>query len=204
MEWIKVILEKYKKEDGTVDLDAANKEIDAEFPKNAVPKADFNSKNEELKTANATIDTLQKSNEGVEELQTEIKNYKATVETLQKEQAESTKKHTAETALRDARATDVEYMMFKLGELEMNKDGTIKDLDNKVKSLKEASPTFFGEDKDPEDDKGGAPNGFKVIDNKLDTGKPSKSYSLEEINKMTTEEINQNWEAVSASLEKGE
>lgn len=33
MEWIKSILEKHRKEDGTVDLDAANKEIDQEFPK---------------------------------------------------------------------------------------------------------------------------------------------------------------------------
>ena len=58
MEWIKTILAKHLKEDGTLDLEAANKEIDAEFPKNAVPKEDFNSKVNELKSANDTINTL--------------------------------------------------------------------------------------------------------------------------------------------------
>ncbi len=55
MDWIKSILEKHTKEDGTVDVAAANKEIDAEFPKR-VPKTDFNSKVEELRTANGNAD----------------------------------------------------------------------------------------------------------------------------------------------------
>ena len=59
MDWIKTILNKHTKEDGTVDLVEANKEIDAEFPKNSVPKTDFNSKVEELKSANETLETLQ-------------------------------------------------------------------------------------------------------------------------------------------------
>ncbi|MFR0816543.1 MAG: hypothetical protein ACLSIL_19920 [Enterococcus casseliflavus] len=42
MEWIKEILSKHVGEDGKFDLDEATKEIKSEFPKNAVPKADFN------------------------------------------------------------------------------------------------------------------------------------------------------------------
>lgn len=59
MEWIKSILEKHRKEDGTVDLDAANKEIDQEFPKNAVPKDQYNNLSDSLKTAKDTIKSLE-------------------------------------------------------------------------------------------------------------------------------------------------
>ena len=47
-----------------------------------------------------------------------------------------------------------------------DKDGNVIDLDNKVKSLQEANPTFF-KSADPAP---GQPNGYKVIDNKLQGG----------------------------------
>ena len=98
MDWIKSILDKHTKEDGTVDVEAANKEIDAEFPKNAVPKTDFNSKVEELRTANETLTMLQNSNKDNEGLQSKIAEYETEVQRLKSEQAEITKSY----ALKDA------------------------------------------------------------------------------------------------------
>ena len=166
MDWIKMILDKHTKEDGTVDVEAANKEIDAEFPKNAVPKTDFNSKVEELKTANETLTALQKSNKDNEELQTKISEYEAKMQQLETERAEERKTFTIKEALTKAGVADVDYMMFKLGQLETDKDGNVVDLDNKVKALQEANPTFF-KSADPAP---GQPNGYKVIDNKLQGG----------------------------------
>lgn len=201
MEWIKAILEKHTGEDGKLDLEGAQKEINAEFPKNAVPKADFNSKVEELKTANETLTTLQKDNKDVEKLQTTISEYKTQVEALEAERAEERKTYAVKEALQGAGGKDIDYLMFKLGDLELDKDGKVKDLDNKIKGLKEATPSFFESEEatPPADNKG-----YQVIDTKLDQGKQATIYSMDQLRTMTPEEINQNWDAVSASLEKGE
>ena len=169
MDWIKMILEKHTKEDGTVDVEAANKEIDAEFPKNAVPKTDFNSKVEELKTANETLTTLQKNNKDNEELQTKISEYETKMQQLESERAEERKTFTIKEALTKAGVADVDYMMFKLGQLETDKDGNVIDLDNKVKALQEANPTFFSTQPAGVPAGQQAP-GYKVIDNKLQGG----------------------------------
>jgi predicted RNase H-like nuclease (RuvC/YqgF family) len=202
MEWIKQIIAKHTKEDGTVDVEAVNKEISAEFPKNAVPKDQYNSKVQELKTANDTLATLQKDNKDAESLQAEITKYKDEVEKLQADQAEKDKNYALKDALTQAGAKDVEYMTFKLGDVEVNKDGSIKDLDSKIKDLKANYADQFKAD-DKKETKPNAP-GYQVIDSKLDKGSEGKAYSFEQLKDLTTEEINQNWDAVSAALEKGE
>lgn len=170
MEWIKAILEKHTGEDGVLNLAEAQKEINAEFPKNAVPKADFNSKVEELKTANDTLNKLQKDNKDVETLQTTITDYKSQIETLEKERAEERKTYAVKETLTKEGASDIEYMLYKLGEVETDKEGNIVDLDNKVKALKESNPTFFGTNDKPAD---GTPAGYQTLDNGLENGKPS-------------------------------
>ncbi len=55
MEWIKKILEQAKVEENKIDIESVIKAVNAEFPKHAVTKSDFNNINEQLKTANATI-----------------------------------------------------------------------------------------------------------------------------------------------------
>ena len=200
---IEEILKKHVGEDGKLNVEAAAKELKEEQGKAFVPKADFNSKNEELKTANDTLNKLQKDNKDVEALQTTIADYEAQVEKLTAERAEERKSYAIKEALQRAGANDVEYLMFKLGDVEVNKDGTIKDLDNKVKSLKELNPNFFAEDEKEKDNDPNAP-GYQVIDNKLDNGKKSVAYSFDQLKTLSTEEINQNWDAVSAALEKGD
>lgn len=173
MDWIKAILDKHKKEDGTVDLDAANKEIDAEFPKNAVPKADFNSKVDELKSASDTLDSLKKDNKDVEALQNKIKEHETTVTQLQKDLADERKNFAIKERLTKEGVTDVDYIKYKLGDVEMDKDGNLVDLDNKLKELKEANPTFFASQDDKKDNTNTNGAGYTPIDNKLDNGKPS-------------------------------
>lgn len=167
MDWIKAILDKHKKEDGTVDLLEANKEIDAEFPKNAVPKADFNSKVNELKSANDTLDTLKKDNKDVEALQNKIKEHETTVTQLQTDLAAERKNFAIKERLTKEGVTDVDYIKYKLGDVEMDKDGNLVGLDNKLKDLKASNPTFFG----AKDESNPNVPGYKVIDNKLDNGK---------------------------------
>ncbi|WP_339063570.1 phage scaffolding protein [Tepidibacillus marianensis] len=91
MEWIKKILDKHKKEDGTVDMDAAMKEINDEFPKNAVPKDKYNDISSQLKNANKTIEDLKKNNTDNETLQKTIQEHEATIQSL-KTEAEKKKK----------------------------------------------------------------------------------------------------------------
>lgn len=174
MEWIKSILDKYRKEDGTVDIEKAMAEIKTEFPKNAVPKSEYNDKANQLKEANNTINQLKQNNQSNEDLQKKIQDYETKIKDLEKETAETKKTFALKEALTKAGATDVDYMLFKLGDVEVDKDGTIKDLENKVKALKEANPTFFETKTDDNQQQQQQPaGGYQVIDNKLDNGKPS-------------------------------
>lgn len=173
MEWIKSILEKHIGEDGVLNLKEAQEEINTEFPKNAVPKSEFNTKIDDLKVANETIDTLQKENKDVETLQTTINDYKTQIEELETERAEERKAYAVKEALQSAGVSDVEYMVFKLGEVEVDEEGNIKDLENKVKELQEANPTFFTATKEDDGTSNDNLGGFQVLDNKLDSGKQS-------------------------------
>lgn len=165
----KELVAKHTGEDGKLDTEAFVKELNTEMPKNYVPKSEFNSKNDELKEANKTIDGLKKANTDNEELQKSIDDYKAKAEQAQAELAQTKKDTAIESALRDAGVTDIDYMLYKLGDIEVDKEGNIVDLDNKVKSLKESNPTFFGTDDKPANE----PAGYQVVDNGLDEGKPS-------------------------------
>lgn len=82
MEWLRKIIEKAEIKDEKIDIDGIMKEISGEFPKHAVPKSEFNSINEQLKTANGTIKDLEKSNKDNEDLQAKIKGYEKEIETL--------------------------------------------------------------------------------------------------------------------------
>ncbi|EAG1758611.1 scaffolding protein [Listeria monocytogenes] len=197
MEWITQILTKHTKEDGTVDVEAARKEIDKEFPQHAVPKDQYNNLSEQLTEANKTLKTLEEKTKDNPDVQEELAGLKAKAETLEQENKDLKITSQVTAALQDAGAKDVEYAKFKLGELELTKDGQVKDLENKVKELKTTIPDYFKAE-EPGDKKN--PPGYTPVDTKLSGGKPPKTYSREEIEKMTPNEINENWEAIGASL----
>lgn len=167
MEWVTELITKHTDKEGNFNQESFADDFKKEFPKHAVIKDDFNDKVNELKETKDTLDKLQKDHKDVEELQTTIADYEDRMDTLEKEKQEQSKQHQLESALKDAGGKDVDYLKFKLGDVELNKDGSIKDLDNKVKSLQENHPSFFAS----KDDKGGNDkNGFHVIDNKLNGG----------------------------------
>jgi len=130
---------------------------------------------------------------------TKIDEYKTAADAAQAKQSEIEKTYAVKSALTESGAKDVDYAIFKLGgveKLELNKDGSIKGLENQVKSLKESSPDLFQADKSDADPKAG----YKPLDNKLEDGKGTPALSMAEVKNMSTEEINANWDAVQAAM----
>lgn len=123
----------------------------------------------DLTTANKLVDDLKKSNKDTEDLQTKIDDYKTEMDQLKADRAEEQKQYAIKETLTKEGVKDIDYMLYKLGEVETDKEGNIVDLDNKVKALKESNPTFFGTNDKPANE----PAGYQVVDNGLDEGKPS-------------------------------
>ncbi|HBH93778.1 MAG TPA: hypothetical protein DDX70_11335, partial [Bacteroides sp.] len=111
MEWLKEILEKAEIKDGKLDVDAVMNAAQKEFPKHAVPKADFNAKAEELKTANATITELKKSNGDNKELQTKIGNYETEIANLKKNAENTAKNYALRDSLAKQGVLDPDYLI---------------------------------------------------------------------------------------------
>lgn len=150
------------------NLYIANEEnLDTRYTKLKEQKEQLES---DLATANKLVDDLKKSNKDTEDLQTKIDEYKTQMDQLKSDRAEEQKQYAIKEALTKEGVTDIDYMLYKLGDIEVDKEGNIVDLDNKVKDLKESNPTFFGSDDNPEDR---TPTGYQVVDNGLDEGKPS-------------------------------
>lgn len=168
LEFVKEILESNKNEDGSIDLEKAMKEMNAQAPKNLVPKAIFNEKLEDIKTKDTLIADLKKDNADVKDLQDKISNYEKDIETLNADRLAERKTFTLKEKLKDAGAKDIDYMIYKLGDLETDSEGNIIELDNKIKALAEENKAMFEvkEETVEEDNKGG----YRVVDSKLDNG----------------------------------
>lgn len=197
MEFIKNILAKHLDDNGVLKLDEAVSEINAEFPKNAVPKSQYNNQAEQLKTAKDTLTQLQNDNKGNETLQDDVKKYKDEIAKLEAELNTTKIETSAKSALTAAGVKDVDYALYKLGALELTKDGSIKDWDSKLKDLQTAIPDYF----DKADNKPADPSkpGYQVVDNKLKSGSEKTQFSVDQLKGMTPEEINENWDAISSA-----
>lgn len=169
MEFVKEILTKNTEaETGKVDIDAVMNTINQEAPKYAVPKDQYNKQSDQLKSANKTLDELKANNADNTELQKQVDDWKGKYET-------ATKDYAVRQALQEAGAKDIDYMIYKLGNVDLNKDGTISDLENKIKGLKEGNADWF-KSNDPDQAPAQDPtptNGWTPLDNGLEGGKPS-------------------------------
>ena len=170
MDWIKEILEKYVDAEGKFDIAAAIDEVKSEFPKNAITKEVFNQKNEDLKAANKLVDDLKSSNADIAELQTKIADYELDIAALKTERLQERKSFTLKEKLKEAGAKDIDYMIFKLGDVETDDDGNIVELENKIKELKETYNNQFNTEETATDDTFKDDKGFKVLDNGLEDG----------------------------------
>lgn len=180
MKWIKDILEKHTDENGVLNFEAAESELNAEANKNVIPKDQYNSKVEELKQANDTLDTLKKQHKGVEDLQETISEHEGTIEKLQAEKADQAKEFALKTVFTTAGAKDVDYFVDKLkAETELGEDGNLKGIEDKIKEFQTQRPYLF-EAADNKDKKPGD-NGFRIQDNSLDSGSPTPALTKKEI-----------------------
>ena len=146
MEWLKEILEKAVITDGKLDVEAAVKAINAEFPKHAVPKQDYNDKVKELSTASETIKDLKKNNADNAELQQKVKDYEVETARLKTEADNTRKEYALKDKLKEAGVTDADYIIYKQGGLDkftFDKDGKVIGLDDVLKPMRESSPHLF-------------------------------------------------------------
>lgn len=119
----------------------------------------------QLKTSNDTIKDLKKNNADNETLQKTIKEHETTIATLKETSAKKEKEFTIKSKLKDLGCTDLDYMLYKLGDID--KLDLEKDWENKAKELKENNATFFP----VEENKGDEPkNNLNVLENKLNEG----------------------------------
>ena len=145
----------------------------------------------QLEEARETISEASESKQSIEQVQTELNEYKEKYEEANTILATERKTNKLKEALTGAGGADLEYLLFKVGEVEAD------EIEAKVAELKEQLPGHFKSNEEPKQE---APEGYEVISNQLDKGEPAKTYTQEELENLSTEEINNNWEVISASL----
>lgn len=109
-------------------------------------KENFDNLTTQHTEATQLIEELKKGTAGNEELQGKVTAYETQISALQEELRQTQIKSAVKVALLGAKATDVDYLIFKLkekGELELAKDGTVKGLDDKIAELKTQFPNQF-------------------------------------------------------------
>lgn len=109
-------------------------------------ETEHNSKIAELTAANKMIDDFKRANKGNEEMQGKIAAYEKEVADLKTQLATAQVESAIKVALLEAKATDIDYMTFKLkedGELKLDDHGKIKGWDEKIASLKTKYPNHF-------------------------------------------------------------
>lgn len=136
-------------------------------------KNEHESKVNELTEANNLISELKKSNKGNEDLQGKITNYETQVTQLQEELQKTKLDSAIKVALLSEKATDVDYLTFKLkekGELELDENEKIKGWDDKIAALKTQFPTQFENS-----------SSKKIKENKLDRTNENTTYTKADI-----------------------
>lgn len=111
----------------------------------------FDGKATELDNANKLITELKNGTKGNEELQGKVTAYETQVAELQAQLKATQLENAVQLAIRDAGGADVDYLAFKLkaaGELELDENGKIKGIDEKMTALKAQCPTQFETGKD--------------------------------------------------------
>lgn len=115
-------------------------------------KTDYDTLNTQHGESTKLIEQLKKDAKNDEALQGKITAYETQVANLQKELDETRLESAIKVALMNAKTDDVGYMAFKLkegGALELDDDGNIKGIDEKISNLKTQFPTHFDSGNNP-------------------------------------------------------
>ena len=124
-------------------------------------------KQSELDAANGLIADMKKAAKGNEEMQSKITSYETQVSELQKQLAETKVKSAVKVGLLAEKATDIDYITYKLTEklnaegktLELDENENIKGWQNILADLKTALPAWFDTSKDGKIDPNPLPDG---------------------------------------------
>lgn len=168
------ILAKHVDENGAFNAAEAEKELKEAQAREFVPKHEFNTKNDQLKTANQTIETLQKDNKDNEKLQADVQDYQTKLAAKEAEISKLQLTKSAEDALRDKKVKNVNYALFAMGDLELDAEGKIKDFDSKFEAFKTTNPDQVEADKPAEQAK---PKLFGASPALLNPAQPAKELS---------------------------
>lgn len=115
-------------------------------------KTDYDTLSTQHGESTKLIEQLKKDAKNDEALQGKITAYETQVANLQKELDETRLESAIKVALMNAKTDDVGYMAFKLkegGALELDEDGNIKGIDEKISNLKTQFPTHFDSENNP-------------------------------------------------------
>lgn len=137
---------------------AGEENLDIRYKK---AKAQNDSLTAQYAEAEKLIGELKASNASGEALKGKITEYEAEMNKLKDEKKQTQLEAEIKVALLSAKATDLDYMTFKLkekGELELDDNGKIKGIDDKIAGLKTQFPNQFESTKS---------NGKVIEENKL-------------------------------------
>ena len=157
--------------------------LDVNDSENKIPKERLDKEIKKRKDLESKIEELSKDSSNLEEKDNKIKELSEMVEKFETERKTNSKNKLIEQELKKVGAKDMDYLKFKLGNLELKEDGTIEGLEEKVKTLKEdeSLKSFFTQEKvvgfeEKEEDKAD-----KTINKPI--------ASMEDIKKMSKDEI---------------
>lgn len=117
--------------------------MDVRYPK---LKGDYDTLDKQYQEANALIENLKKNGTDNEELQKKVGEYEDKVKDLTAQLEKTNLDNAIKVALLEAKATDVDYLTFKLkekGELKLDDSGKLKDADKLIDELKTGYPNQF-------------------------------------------------------------
>ena len=106
----------------------------------------FDGKSGELDTANGLIAELKKGAANDEAVQAKISGYETQIAQLQGQLRQTQIENAINLAIRDAKGLDADYLAYKmkaLGDIELDDDGKIKGIEEKITNLKAQCPTQF-------------------------------------------------------------
>ncbi|MDK0695908.1 phage scaffolding protein [Clostridium perfringens] len=150
MDWLKKIIEKAEIKDNKLDIENLMKEINKEFPKNAMPKEEYNNVKEQLKTANNTLKSLE-GNMSKEDIETLKKTHKEEIKKLEEkykdEMYQKDKNYALDKELTSSNCRDINDIkaLLKMEDITY-KDGKINGLEGQIESLKKTKSYLFNEE----------------------------------------------------------
>lgn len=139
MKWLRKLIEGARvNEEGHIDLEDLMKKIQEEFPKNAVPKSEFNEARKKLKIATATIAVLKENGHENEMLLEIIKQQDLANQKLRSDIVNTIKSYSLKKQYNKSGMLDLDYLICKkrgLAEVYFDKEGTPMDIVDLIKSL---------------------------------------------------------------------